>query len=356
MEAIERVDTETLLSGQPDWMGVALLSELARHPLECLDQEFPHFVYSVDGADGFERPSERHPVFYGCFDWHSAVHSHWCLIRQLRLFEDHPAATDIIERIGDRLTPENVAQEADYLEANETFERPYGWAWLLRLVAELALWSADIADDWRRILAPLESQVVDLVQEAFLTQERPFRVGTHGNSAFALQAVIDYARVTGNESLETEATTTAKEFYLTDREYPLAYEPLGWDFLSPGLTEADLMRRVLDREAFVAWFEAFLPDVAQPPAESIFEPETMSPAGGVELHIVGLNLSRAWSLAGLADLLDGHRHAEAFRQSAARHARRGIESAFTEDYAGAHWLSSFVLYLLSRKAGGIAPT
>lgn len=355
MVSFEGIRAEELLSGRVGWIGADRQAALARYPLDCIGQEFPHFVYSVDSADGFERPSERHPVFYGCFDWHSAVHSHWCLIRQLRLFADHPAAAEIEDCIDARLTAENVEREVAYLDANRTFERPYGWAWFLRLAAELEMWETDVADTWRGILRPLEGQIVALVESEFLSQERPFRVGTHGNSAYALQAVIDYCRVTGNSDLEAEAVDTARTFFLTDRDYPVEYEPLSWDTISPGLTEADLMRRILEGDAFVSWFDQFLPDVTSPPAETILEPVAVEPDGGIELHLVGLHLSKAWSFAGLADALDGHRYVDPFQESAARHARRGLEAAFTEDYAGAHWLSSFVLYLLSRNEGGIAP-
>lgn len=349
------VDDEAVLAGRGDWLEAEHLSALAEHPLDCLDTEYPHYVHAVEGPGDFDAPSVHHPVFYGCFDWHSAVHSHWCLVRQRRLFEDHPDADAIVERLSERFTPEAVAGEVAHFETNETFERPYGWAWFLRLAAELALWDDDRADGWRETLRPLEECLVELVEAEFLTQDRAFRVGTHGNSAFALAAVVDYARVVDDASLEADATALARDRYLDDRDYPVGYEPLGWDFLSPGLTEADLMRRVLDAGAFGDWLDGFLPDATAPPSATVLEPVEVDADGGVALHLVGLNLSRAWCLAGLADVLDGHRYVEPFERSAEAHARAGLADAFTEDYAGAHWLSSFVLYLLTRQAGGIAP-
>lgn len=357
MDSFDAVDAETVLTGRSDWIGPGLMKTLSRHPLDGIETEFPHFVRSVDSPGGPECPSERHPVFYGCYDWHSAVHSHWCLIRQLRLFDDHPSESDIVRSIDGRFTSENVEGEVEYLDANETFERPYGWAWFLRLAAELHLWEDARADDWRDVLEPLEAKVVTLVETEFLSQERPFRVGTHGNAAFALQCVLDYARVTSAGSLESAAAATSRRFYLDDEDYPVEYEPLGWDFLSPGLTEADLMRRVLDREEFTTWFDEFLPDVTAPPYDVVLTPVEVEPDPdeGVALHLVGLNVSRAWSLAGIVSALDGHRYADPFERSAERHAECGLEMAFTDDYAGAHWLSSFVLYLLTRAEGGIAP-
>lgn len=351
----EAFDAEALLAGRGDWLDPAQLAALAAHPLACIETEYPHFVHSREGPDDLEPPAERHPVFYGCFDWHSAVHSHWCLVRQLRLYDDHPEAQAIAEALSGRFTPEAVEGEVAYFDEHETFERPYGWAWLLRLAAELALWDDDRGHDWRAALGPLEDRIVGLVETEFLTQDRPLRVGTHGNSAYALAAVVDYARVVDAEELEAAATATARAFYLDDRDYPVGYEPLSWDTVSPGLTEADLMRRVLDAGRFANWLDGFLPDATSPPAAAVLDPIDIDATEGLEFHYVGLNLSRAWCLVGIADALGDHRYVEPFKRSAVRHARRGLRDAFTDDYAGAHWLSTFVLYLLTRNAGGIAP-
>lgn len=357
MDSLDSIDTETILSGQSEWIEPDLMKTLSEYCLDCTETEFPHFVFSIDSMDDIDRPMEQHPIFYGCFDWHSAVHSHWCLIRQLRLVDDHPEESEIRQSLASRITVENVEQEVGYFETNETFEKPYGWAWFLRLSSELALWDDHHADDWRDVLGPLEDRIVELVRSEFLPQDRPFRVGTHANSAFALQGVLDYARVTDNASLESETLETSKEFYMKDRNAPVEYEPLGWDFLSPTLVEADLMRRVLDQDEFVKWFDGFLPDVTVSPRDTFLEPIEVNPESdsGIELHLVGLNLSKAWCLADLVSVLDGHLYVEQFEEGARRHTEYGLRGAFTEDYAGAHWLSSYVLYLLTRNDGGIAP-
>ena len=356
MSVFETTDTYTVLSGVTDWIEPRELKRLSKHPLESLETEYPHHVGSVAIHDGFEPPAERHPVFYGCFDWHSAVHSHWCLVRQLRLFDDHPDADTIERSIGSRLTDENIEREVAYFAANESFEKPYGWGWLLRLAAELHLWDDERADEWRSALRPLEDRIRSLVRDKFLTQPRPFRIGTHGNSAFALGCVLDYARMTANDGLEAAVLERSKAFFASDRAYPVEYEPLSWDFLSPGLAEADLMRRVFDSTVFVEWLDGFLPDVTGSPHDTILEPITVDAEEGIALHYVGLNVSKAWCLAGIASALDDdHPSTAAFERSAARHAERGIERAFEEEYAGTHWLSSFVVYLLTRNAGAIAP-
>jgi hypothetical protein len=363
MDTLTDLDTETVLSGRCDWLDAETVSLLAAHPLDGLATEFPHHAHPLDGPGAVERPSERHPVFFGCYDWHSAVHSHWALVRQLRLVDDHPDETAIVESFDRRLTPENVAVEATYLDANPAFEKPYGWAWLLHLAAELDRWEDPRADEWRTTLRPLETQVVSLVETEFLTQERPFRVGTHANSAFSLHCTLDYARSVGDDALAAAVCETARDFYADDTAAPLDYEPLDWDFLSPSFTEADLMRRVLDPVAFGDWVRAFLPDLlaADEPGAALPEPIQVdaSPDEGIALHFVGLNLARAWSMVGVADALADEGVGDeavvsALEASAADHARAGLGVALTDDYAGSHWLSSFALYLLSRNEGGIA--
>ena len=357
MDSLDEDAPAAVLSGRGEWLGPEVVATLAAHPLDCIETAFPHAAWSVESPDETVRPAEDHPVFYGCFDWHSAVHSHWSLVRQLRLVEYHPRESDIVGSIGRRFTAADVECEVDYLQENETFEKPYGWAWLLRLTAELALWSDDRTNDWRDALRPLESRIVELVETEFLTGDRPFRVGTHHNSAFALGSVLDYARVTSNGSLEATTVDTAREFYAEDRDAPVEYEPFGWDFLSPSLVEADLMRRVLDREAFADWLDGFLPDLSTAPYDSILDPVEVDadPEEGVALHLVGLNLSKAWCLAGVASALPGHPRADRLEDAATRHVEYSLERAFTEEYAGSHWLSTFVLYLATRNAGGIAP-
>lgn len=357
MDVLDAVDVDTILSGRCDWIGPDVAEVLSRQTLECIEMEFPHYVFSIDSPDEYGRPKAHHPIFFGCFDWHSAVHSHWSLIRQLRLFNEHPAAPQIRRRIQSRFTTENVARETKYFDDNPSFEKPYGWAWFLRLVAELHCWDDEQAADWSAVLRPLEERLVELVRTEFLTQRRPFRVGTHANSAFALQCVLDYAREVGNESLEGAVLERSRAFFLNDRNYPVEYEPLGWDFLSPALAEADLMRRVLEPEAFSVWIEGFLPDVTHPPYDAILDPVDVEPGsdGGIELHLVGLNLSKAWCLAGIASALGDHPVTAVLERSASRHAERGLELAFTDEYAGSHWLTSFVLYLVTRNESGIAP-
>jgi hypothetical protein len=363
MNAFEELSPDALRAGRADALDDAVATALAAHPLDGVETEYPHYQGTVEGPEAPPRPAETHPVFYGCFDWHSAVHSHWALVRALRLARDHPDEAAITESVDERLTPGNVAREVEYLDENPGFEEPYGWSWLLRLAAELELWDDPRADAWRETLRPLEDRIRRGTRESFLGVDRPHRVGTHGNTAFALAGVLDYARVVGDAGLEREAAATARRLYAEDTAAAVGAEPVGWDFVSPALVEADLMRRVLDPDPFATWLGGFLPDLSAPPHDALLSPVDVEPddGDGAAMHLIGLNVSRAWCLAGLADALDGRDGAAAARlrepleTAARRHAEAGAADVLTDDYAGSHWLSSFALYLLTRSEAGIAP-
>jgi len=354
MHPLEAADLSTICSGRADWIGPGLARRLAHHPLASIDTEFPHHSGPLESTEPPTRPRENHPVFFGCYDWHSAVHSHWALVRQLRLLSDHPDREAIIESIDGRLTHENVEQERAYLEANPTFERPYGWGWLLLLAGELHLWEDPVADRWADALEPLEAWIRTEIRETWLPLERPLRIGTHYNSAFSLHRILEYARTTNRPALESAVRSTALACFEADEDYPFAYEPFGWDFHSPGLTEAHLLSNLLEPAAFTSWFDGFLPGSLP---ETVATPVRVDEetADGLALHFVGMNLARAWCLAGVTDTLEAdHRLARPLTEATRAHARVGLEQAFTDDYAGAHWLSSFALYLLTSNENGIA--
>ena len=364
MNPLAELPPAVLVAGRRDALPVEAAATLTTHPLAGVTREYPHYVGSVESASGPPRPSEEHPVFFGCFDWHSAVHGHWALVRGLRLFPDHPQGTEIVESIDRRLTDRAVAREVASFEANPSFEEPYGWAWLLRLAAELHLWDDPRADVWRETLRPLEVWIREATRTSLLATERPQRVGTHGNTAFALAGVLDYARTVGDDALATATETTARRLYADDTAAVTGAEPIGWDFLSPTLAGADLLRRVLDPNAFAQWLNGLLPDLTATPHDALMDPVGVTPddGDGMAMHLVGLDLSRAWCLAGIGDTLAATDDPAAARlheplSTAARaHAAAAADHAFTDDYAGSHWLSSFALYLLTRNEGGIAPS
>jgi len=332
---------------------------IAEMVLSCLHREFPvHMVHLVRGPEDIRPPRELNPAFYGSFDWHSCVHGHWTLARLSRLVPEAPWRERALEALATSLTPERLSGELVYLggEGRQGFERPYGLAWLLQLAAELRAWSragegsdARRAGDWHAALTPLETLAVGRIVALLERLPWPVRGGEHAQTAFALGLTLDWAREAGREDVTRTVRARAVDYYAQDRDAPIAYEPSGHDFLSPALGEADLMRRVLDRSAYVTWLERFLPALDSEAARRWLTPVT-SPdrADGKLSHLDGLNLSRAWMLEGIANaLVPDHRWRVPVGYAAGRHALAGLASVPSEHYAGSHWLGSFATYLVT---------
>ncbi|WP_018686270.1 DUF2891 domain-containing protein [Actinokineospora enzanensis] len=312
-----------------------------------IQRDYPvHWIHLIDSPDELVPQRHRHPVFAGSFDWHSCVHQTWLAVRLLRLFPQVRDA-DLARAALDRLiTPEGAQVEAEFFTSPEGafWERPYGWAWLLLLDAELRAWPE--ASAWSDALRPL----VKAVRARWLTwlglARWPVRVGTHTNSAFALSLGLDAARAVGDRDLATACESATRRFYLTDRDYG-GFEPSAADFLSPALAEADLMRRVLDPDEFAAWLDAFIPDLTAQRWSVLRNPVPVDdPADPHGSHLAGLALSRTWAWRGVADSLpDDHRYQALAREAADEHHEAGWKYVFGYGYAAEHWLGTFAAYL-----------
>jgi DUF2891 family protein len=283
-------------------------------------------------------PAALHPVFHGSFDWHSCVHGYWLLATLLRTVPGLAQASRIVALFDARLTAPALAAERDYLLAPHaaTFERPYGWAWLLMLDAEL---NRHARTGWATAIRPVSELIAARLRHHVSRSPYPVRHGAHGNTAFALALAADYAAVHDDEPLFSGLRDAAWRWYGADVACQ-AWEPGGDEFLSPALIEAEAMRRLLPRERFIAWFEAFLPDLARGRPASLFTPaEVTDRSDGKMVHLDGLNLSRAWSFSSLAAVCDAA-GAAVLRQAAARHFEAAMPH-LAADYMGEHWLASF---------------
>jgi hypothetical protein len=336
----------------------ATLSRFADLALDCVHREYPNKIAHVLNSDEDARPPrELTPVFWGCFDWHSAVHGHWLLARLARLEPEAEFAPRARAALEKSFSQEGFAAELAYLEApgREGFERPYGLAWLLQLGAELREWDDDDARRWAGMLAPLEARAADNLRDWMPKLAYPIRSGEHSQTAFAFGLALDWARTAGDTGLAELLEATSRELYLGDRDCPLHYEPSGHDFLSPCLAQADLMRRMLTPEHFGTWLAAFLPGIPEDAGpEWLPVARVTDRVDGKLAHIDGLNLSRAWMLEGIASALpwDDLRRSS-LRAAAATHARAGLEGVSDEHYAGSHWLGSFATYLVTGR--GLPP-
>ena len=327
-------------------------SHFAELALKCVAREYPNKPEHVmnNGAD-VEGPKSLHPAFYGCYDWHSAVHGHWLLVRLLVMFPNLPQAQEIRKALSANLTAENIRAEAAYLQpANrQSFERTYGWAWLLKLAEELSGLNDAEAKSWLRNLQPLVDALVSRYISFLPKQTYPIRTGVHPNTAFGLAFAFDYARAVGNEKLAALIAERSRTYFGKDANYPAGWEPGGEDFFSPALMEADLMRRVLTAPEFRRWFHRFLPQLASGLPKALVQPATVTDRSDPKLvHLDGLNLSRAWCMRSIAAALPPNDPArKVLATSAHSHANDALAHVASGDYAGEHWLASFAVYLLS---------
>jgi hypothetical protein len=329
------------------------LREYASHyatiALSNLATDFPYATQHVvrDPAERAE-PGELHPAFHAAFDWHSCVHMHWLLVRLLSQWPEELDTATIRSTLDTNLTEAALTAEAAYLRSDPEFERPYGWAWALVLAAALAGSPDPSAGQWSAAMAPLTLAVEELTLGWLRRSEYPIRYGVHTNSAFALLLLIESGTALGREELVAACRAAALTWFAGDRDYPAAWEPSGEDFLSPALTEADLMRRVLPGPDFPGWFAAFLPGLAEGKAPNLLEPaEVRDPTDGHQGHLYGLNLSRAWQSSRLSEALPaGNPVAASLREAAQRQLDRTLPQVLSGEFSHDHWLATYAFLAL----------
>ncbi len=329
-----------------------MASAFARLALDCIQKEYPNKPDHVaNGDDDVRSPRSLHPAFYGCFDWHSAVHGHWMLVRLLKLFPGLPEAAEVRIALNSTLSPANIASEVAYLDESnrKSFERTYGWAWLLKLAEELHGWDDPDGRRWEGSLAPLAKAIARRYADFLPKQTYPIRTGVHPNTAFGIAFALDYANAVGDGELQALLLERAVAYYGNDRDFPAEWEPGGEDFFSPCLIEADLMRRVISGKSYSEWFHAFLPGAGEGEPKCLFFPATVADRNDPKIvHLDGLNLSCAWCMAGIAAALPRDDPARlTLGESAARHARNALAHVASGSYEGEHWLASFALYMLT---------
>jgi hypothetical protein len=326
-----------------------LASRFARLALSHITREYPNGIQHVlSGPADVRRPRDLHPIFFGSFDWHSCVHTYWLLATLLRSFPEMREAAKIEELFGRQLTPAKIRAEVRYLgqPLSATFERPYGWAWLLMLWAELGRHSGNNGERWSDALAPLAAAFSQRFLDFLPKATYPTRVGTHFNSAFAIALALEYAEVASNDKLRKALEKKALAWYAKDSDCQ-AWEPSGDDFLSSALMEAECMHRVLGASDFSTWLDRFLPRLAVREPATLFTPAIVTDrTDGKIAHLDGLNLSRAWcwrSIAATWPISDARRVVAL--EAAEMHLAASLPHV-AGDYMGAHWLATFALLAL----------
>ncbi|MCH7400491.1 DUF2891 domain-containing protein [Belliella kenyensis] len=324
-------------------------NRLSKLPLQCIQEEYPNKLNQTLASKQYlKSPSELHPAFYGCFDWHSSVHGHWMLISLLNDFPDLDQRSEIITKLKMNMSYTNILAEVNYFfqPQNESFERTYGWAWVLKLAEELHRWDDPIARELEKNLQPLTDLIVKKYLEFLPKLIYPIRVGEHTNIAFGLSLAYDYAVTLNEKELAEMIRSRSRDWFLEDKGCPMNWEPSGYDFLSPCFQEIDIMRKVLEPEEFGSWIEEFMPELKEK-SYTLTPGQVSDRTDGKLVHLDGLNFSRAWCIYGLASAYpDKYSH---LIRIANEHVNYSLPSIVDDNYEGTHWLGSFAVYALQQK-------
>ncbi|HLT50145.1 MAG TPA: DUF2891 domain-containing protein [Aequorivita sp.] len=344
-EAKENAAVSTEIFPKPTFT-LAEANKLIELPLHCVGTEYPYKPgETLESEKDLVEPIAVHPIFYGCFDWHSAVHGYWSMVTLLKQFPEMEKAEEARKLLKEKITSQNVATEVAFFEKpiNKSFERTYGWAWLLKLSEELHNWDDPMARELEENLKPLADIIVLRYKEFLPKLNYPIRVGEHTNTAFGLTFAYDYAEAIGDLELKQLIEKRARDFYMNDENCPITWEPSGYDFLSPCLEEVDIMRRVLSSEEFINWMDTFLPKLADENYH-LKVGEVSDRTDGKLVHLDGLNFSRAWVFYGLAKQNPKYKHLE---NLANEHLAYSYPNLVGDSYEGGHWLGSFAIYALN---------
>ncbi|MBK5212343.1 MAG: DUF2891 domain-containing protein [Flavobacteriaceae bacterium] len=329
---------------------LAQANKLIELPLHCVGTEYPYKPgETLESEADLVEPETVHPIFYGCFDWHSAVHGYWSMVTLLKQFPEMDKAEEVRKLLKEKITSTNVATEVVFFEKpiNKSFERTYGWAWLLKLSEELHNWDDPMARELEENLKPLADIIILRYKEFLPKLNYPIRVGEHTNTAFGLTFAYDYAKSVGDLELKQLIEKRSRDFYFNDKNCPITWEPSGYDFLSPCLEEVDIMRRVLSSDEFTTWMDAFLPQLADDNYH-LKVGEVSDRTDGKLVHLDGLNFSRAWVFYGLAKQYPKYKHLE---NLANEHVAYSFPNLVGDSYEGGHWLGSFAIYALNTLHG-----
>ena len=322
------------------------LDTLGQHILEHLHEEFPTWNAQVLGGPAdLSLPRGRHPLFYGSYDWHSSVHSHWALVRILRQTgASTPLAEGIVESLQQSFDPDIVSREVDFWSvAPAFFERPYGYTWFLALMGEVRQLGGLCGERWASVLAPLEDVILERSLLWLDGLTLPVRSGSHNQTAWSLMLLLDWARTSLNGRVAESVIRQASRLYLGDVDAPLNYEPSAEDFFSPTLNEAAMMAACLPASHFQLWIQSFLPGLNDGSLRIPPLPHRFNRADYLSGHLVALPLTRAFALTRIASALPISPAKARVLEAARSEYSQGLDGLSLVDYASGHWVASYAV-------------
>lgn len=325
-------------------------NHLAEMPIACIFQEYPnktgHTV--ADAKDALQTPAQLHPAFYGCFDWHSCVHGHWLLVRVLNHYPGIDKKEAILKILQTTISKANIEVETAYFEDNvlgKSFERTYGWAWLLKLDQELMQAKDPALLELRNNLQPLAQKIVALWKAYLPKQSYPNKTGVHGNTAFGLTLALDWAVANKDTGFENAIKEKALYFYKEVTQIPAHFEPDGSDFFSPSLYVADLMTRVLDRADYNNWFGDFFD---QRGLDNVCNVPEVSDRNDYQIvHLDGLMFSKVVNMRQIIPYLNDGVVQQQLFDAQKNLLETGLKHLDESNYGGGHWLGTFATLALS---------
>lgn len=335
-------------------MSDAGASYFAQLSLGCVSKTYPHYFYK-----GFSEkvpsgsPKDLWPSFCGCYDWHSSVHNHWCMIKILKLFPNIAEAAEMRSRLNESFNPEKIKKELEYVRTHENglFEFPYGQSWVLKMAEELSTWKDRDAQRWLNNLAPLSDYIAFVHSLVWKQVDKVELSGSHDSPAMALSFAYDYAVQFNDDKLKKVVSSAAMKYYGKVQNTSIEKEPYEYDFMSASLLVADLMRKVMTPEKYVKWCKKFCPNLFISSKVNVaLQIKRSAKHDGYESHWDGYHLNRIWCLNGMLKTLPEGTLDEATKAEWVLAMNQmwdyAQESIGKGNYDIDHWLSSFSVFAL----------
>ena len=326
--------------------------ELVSLSIKCVDKKYPYKIgYRFTNEEWIRPHYELTPSFYGCWDWHSAVHGHWAMVKIIKDFPEISEREIILKKLEKNLSEENLKKEYEFFQNDfaKGFERTYGWAWLMKLYSELLTWDNKKGLEWANNMKPLVELLSNRTISFLDKLSTPLRPGTHANSAFSFSLMVEYAVIAEDYNLLNKIKDYSIKNFMNDKNCPISYEPSGTDFLSPCLAEASLMSTLLNENDFNNWFKKFIPSLDKKKFANIINPPTvLDPEDPGIGHLIGLMFHRSWTLKDIASKIKSDSDKRLLLNIAKNHSEKGYDIMFESGYGGEHWLATFAIYNFSK--------